>query len=400
MDATASTAVTAEAVESRPTLRGFLRSFGPAWIVMVADVDAASILTAAENGSAFGYGMIWILALLIVPLFIVQEAAGRVGVATGRGLGEVVRETYTRRTAILMSVPMALTDVLSYVVEYTGIAIGMALLGVPALISLPLAYGGSLALVYKRTYVTVEKGLLAISGVFIAAYLLSLATRGIVPMAPVYVSADPKFLFLVAADVGAVIMPFMLFYQASATAEKGVRQVWASRLETLVGAFVSEGIMIAIVMANAGMAGPVDLASPRELSTALMGIAGGYAPILFGVGLVCAAFLALVVVSFAGAWGVAEAMGWGRNRYLPIYVAESAPAVLVPLFFSGSVAVLLQLMVLFVFVLVGPGVIMGLIASNPRVMGPHASRGAWKWAYWACLAAVVASGVVAVLANV
>lgn len=399
MDVLASEKAASVETTGRPAVRAFLRSFGPAWIVMIADVDAASILTAAENGASYGYGMIWVLLLLTIPLFVIQEAAGRVGVATGRGLGEVVRDNYSRRTAVLMSLPMALTDFLSYVAEYTGIAVGMALLGVPPFISLPVAYVASLLLVYKRTYVTVEKGLLIVSGVFIVAYLGSLVTRGILPMSPFYVSAEPKFLYLLAADVGAVVMPFMLFYQASATAEKGGRSVRSSRRETLVGALVSEGVMVAIVMASAGLDQSVDLARPDMLSSALASIAGGYAPLLFGIGLVCAAFLALVVISFAGAWGVAEAMGWGRQKYFPIYVAESAPAVLVPLLFASSAGFLLQLMVVFVFVLIGPGVIMGLLASNRRIMGAHASVGVWRWAYWACLAAVVASGVVAVAAN-
>lgn len=399
MDVVASKGETGVAPEGRPTVRAFLRSFGPAWIVMIADVDAASILTAAANGATFGYGMIWFLLLLAVPLFVIQEAAGRVGVATGRGLGEVVRETYSKRTAVLVSVPMALTDFLSYIAEYTGIALGMSLLGVSPLVSLPLAYAVSLLLVYKRAYLTVERALLVVSVVFIIAYLGSLATRGILPLSPVYLSTEPKFLFLLAADVGAVVMPFMLFYQASATAEKKIRQVWSSRLETLVGALVSEGIMIAIVMTSAGLDGTVDLARPDALASGLAGIAGGFAPVLFGIGLVCAAFLALVVISFAGAWGVAEAMGWGRRRYFPIYVAESAPAVLVALVFAGSVEFLLQLMVVFVFALIGPGVIMGLLASNRRVMGPHTSVGVWRWAYWACLAAVVTAGIVALVAN-
>jgi manganese transport protein len=380
-------------------VRDFLHSFGPAWIVMIADVDAASILTAAENGVVFRYGLIWILLLLTIPLFFVQEAAGRVGVVTKRGLGEVIRTTYSRRTAVLVSVPMTVTNFLSYVVQYTGIAIGMSLLGVPPIVSLPLAYAAHTALVYKRKYATVEKGLLVVSCVFIASYAASLFLRGVLPDSPVYLSASPKFLYFVAADVGAVVMPFMLFYQASATAEKGTGTVWTSRLETLVGAIVSEAIMVAIVMVSADLGGAPDLASPANLSNALSVIAGSYAPILFAVGLVSAAFLALVVISFASAWGLVEAVGWGRKRYFPAYLAESAPAVLVPLLFVYSVGFLLQLMVVFVFVLLGPGIIMGFLASDPKVMGVHASKGFWKWAYWLCLVAVLSAGVLALVTN-
>ena len=107
---------------------------------MIADVDAPSILTAATVGAIYGYGLTWFFLLLIVPLFLIQEASGRIGIATGKGLGEVIRASYSRRISILASLPMATVDVVSYVAEYTGIAIGMELVGVPPIVSMPIAY--------------------------------------------------------------------------------------------------------------------------------------------------------------------------------------------------------------------------------------------------------------------
>lgn len=306
---------------------------------------------------------------------------------------------YSKRTAIAMTVPMAVTDVFSYVAEYTGIAIGMGLLGVSPLVSVPSAFVVHLLVVYRRKYGTVERILLGISLVFIASYVGSLFLRGIVGGSPFYASSEPRFLYLAVADIGAVIMPFMLFFQASATAEKPARSVWASRLETLLGAIVSEVIMVVIVMVSAGLQFKGDFSDPGELSGALSSVAGANAPILFGIGLVCAAFLALVVVSLAGAWGITEALGWGRQKYFWIYLAESIPAVLVPLLFPDLVALALTLMVVFVFVLMGPGIIAGMIASRKDVMGANVSRGAWKGAYWLCLILILVFGVIGVAAQ-
>ena len=110
----------------------FAQSFGPAWIAMIADVDAPSILTAATVGAVYGYGLIWFFLLLTVPLFIIQETSGRIGIATGKGLGDLIRASYSRRVALLAALPMATVDVVSYVAEYAGIAIGMELVGSPA----------------------------------------------------------------------------------------------------------------------------------------------------------------------------------------------------------------------------------------------------------------------------
>lgn len=365
---------------------------------MIADVDAPSVLTAAEAGAAYSYGLIWFFLLLVVPLFIIQEASGRIGVATGKGLGDVIRENYSKRVAVLASVPMAAVDVVSYVAEYTGIAVGMGIIGIPPIVSMPVAYVAHIVIILRKRFLTIEKGLIAVSTVLILAYAGSLLTRGLVPSNVVRFSVDPQFLFLLAASAGAVVMPFMLFYQASATAEKKNVRLWAMRTETLVGAVASEIGMVVIVMASSGLGPGISFADPGRLAVALESVAGAYAPFLFAVGLTAAAFLALVVISLASSWAVVEAMGWQKRNFFWVYVVESVPAVLVPMLYPDPLGLALNLMVVFVFVLVGPGVLMGMLASDGRVMGALASTRRWKVAYWLCLAAIVGLGVVALVA--
>ncbi len=379
-------------------LREFSRSFGPAWIVMIADVDAPSILTAATVGATFGYGLIWFFLLLTVPLFVIQEASGRMGIATGKGLGDVIRTSYSKRMAVLASVPMATVDVVSYVAEYTGIAVGMGLVGIPPIVSMPVAYFAHIAVIRRRKSVSIQKVLLVISTVLIISYAGSLFARGISSSSVLYFSAQPNYLFLLAASAGAVVMPFMLYYQASATAEKGAVRVWAMRTETLVGALASEIGMVVIVMATSGMNSSLNFTDPKTLALALSSVAGKYAPYLFAVGLVAAAFLALVVISLASSWAVVEAMGWQDSRFFWVYVAESLPAVAIPIFYPDPLALVLNLMVVFVFILVGPGILMGKLTSDRRIMGKYVSSTRWKAAYWLSLASVLAFGVVALAA--
>ena len=380
-------------------LRTFSRSFGPAWVVMIADVDAASILTAATDGALYGYSLVWFLLLLVLPLFLIQEAAGRIGVATGKGLGEIIKEDYSRRIGLLTSIPMACTDVLSYVAEFTGIAIGFQLLGVPPILSLPVVYVAYLLVVWKRGYGTLEKFLVAFSAVLIVSYAGSLFLRGLPPVREYmyfFWSWKPDFLYLMAATAGAVVMPFMLFFQASTTAEKKVKTLWSMRLETLVGAIASEVGMVVILLATIGLNGTLlGTSSPKELAHALSFIAGPFAPHIFAVGLIAASFLALVVISLGSAWGVAEAIGWGRQRFFWIYLAESVPALLVPMLFPNLLNLAIGMMVLFVFVLLGPGIMVGLIARKKQVMGDLASSPGWSVAYWVSLALVVVSGFIA-----
>jgi Mn2+/Fe2+ NRAMP family transporter len=369
---------------------------------MIADVDAASILTAAADGALYGYSLVWFLLLLVVPLFLIQEAAGRIGVATGKGLGEIIRENYPRRIGLLTSVPMALTDILSYVAEFTGIAIGFQLFGIAPVLSLPVVYVVYLLIVWRRGYGTVEKFLVAFSAVLIVSYAGSLLLRGLPPVHEYmyfFWSWKPNFLYLVAATSGAVVMPFMLFYQASATAEKQVKSLWSMRLETLIGAIASEIGMVVILLATIGLNGTLlETSSPRELARALSFIAGPYAPFIFAVGLIAASFLALVVISLGSAWGVAETIGWGRQRFFWIYMVESLPALVVPMLFPNLLDLAISMMVLFVFVLLGPGIMVGLIARKKRIMSDLSSGRWWSVAYWVSLAVVVTSGFIALAA--
>ena len=113
------------------------------------------------------------------------------------------------------------------------------MIGIPIWVTLPGAYITHVCLVYKRSYHKAEKVLLGISAILVVGYISSLAMGGMKPLSPFYFSLKDSFLFLVAANVGAVVMPFMLFYQASATAERGLTNVKRSMVGTLVGAVVS-----------------------------------------------------------------------------------------------------------------------------------------------------------------
>ena len=374
-----------------------IKVWGPAWLVMIADVDAASVITAAESGAKQGTRLIWFLLVLTFPLYIIQEVAGRVGAVTGKGLGELIRENYSRRVAILAAVPMALVDVISYVVEYTGVAIGFQMLGVPSTISVPVVFLAHLLVVYKRRYADAEKPLLIISILFNIAWLGSafLTARHGFQVMPFYFSTSSDFLFLIAANVGAVIMPFMLFYQASATAEKGItaKSLWAVRFETVIGAFVSELIMVAILVACIGLGGDaLDFASPAALSKGLSSLAGFLAPPVFGVGLIAASFIALIVISLGSSWGVTEALGWGRKNWFKVYLAESLPALVIPMLSLNLINLALNLMVLQIVVLIGPALILGLLCANKKLMGVHSLRGFNRIVYWAFLALIVGTG--------
>jgi NRAMP (natural resistance-associated macrophage protein)-like metal ion transporter len=394
-------------------LMEYMKFFGPAWLVMMADMDAASTISAAEAGALFKYGLIWFMLILTIPLFFIQEAAGRIGVVTQKGLGDLMRENYSKRKSMLLTIPMVITDVVTYIAEYAGIAVGLKLFGISPFISLPAVFVIHILLVTKRKYEQFEKILLAISGLLIGSFFITLLFRGIKSYSPIYFVPSTSFIFLLAVTVGAVVMPFMLFFQASATAEKisaikehfgddggenylKKKAIRLSRFETLIGALVTEILMVIVEMVATGVNPSDNWLSGRELSTILSSIAGPFSPYLFGIGLVGAGFLALVVVSLGSAWGFIEAAGIPKDKAYIVYILESLPSVFVPLFFASDlINFILGLMVLFVFVLIGPGIVVGLISGSKKIMGGYASSKRWKAFYWASLSFVVAFGIIA-----
>lgn len=385
-------------------VKEIFKTWGPAWLVMIADVDAASAITAADTGAQYGTKLVWFLMLLVIPLYVIQEVAGRVGVVTGKGLGELIRENYRRRIAVLAAIPMALVDIISYIVEYTGIAVGFQMMGISPWISVPVAFLIHLLVVYNKKYAQAEKPLLVISVIFsvvwvVAACLTAQKQNGI-QITPFYFSTSPDFIFLLAANIGAVIMPFMLFYQASATVEKGTNKnnIWAVRFETLVGAIFSELIMVAIAISAIGIkVESLDFTSPKLLSQSLSSVAGHFAPYVFGIGLITAAFIALIVISLGSCWGVTEAVGWGRKHWFKVYLVESIPAVFIPLFSFNLIKLALNLMVLQIVVLIAPAIILGMIASNKKLMGDFFLRGFNRFIYWFFIVVIFATGIVSML---
>lgn len=366
-----------------------------------------------ESGAQFGYRIVFVLLLLIVPLFFIQEVSGRIGLATGQGLAAVIRDGYSKNMAVFAALPMFVTDFLTYAAEYTGIAVGMEVLGISPFISLPIAFVLHATLVFTGSYRKTERILLGVSSILLLSYVLdallvkpNLESLALGSTPPLSLYTQPSFAFLVAANVGAVIMPWMLFYQPGAVVEKGLNKshVRFERFETLVGAIVSELLMVAIVVVAVPMDG-VNFLSASSLARALTPFAGNYAEVLFGIGLASAGFLALVAISLASTWGIAEALGWrakiwekfslARNFYI-VYLFETLPAALIPLFFKDLVKLILDLMVIFVFVLIPPAVLQGLIGSNKRLMGPHVLDGLWKGIYCVMLILAVFAGLLAI----
>ena len=355
----------------------WLRNFGPAWIVMIADIDIASIITALQSGASYGYRMAFILLLLIFPLFIIQDAAGRLGTCAGLGLGEATRKQFGSRKALFAAIPMGISDFLEFVAEYAGMAIGLYLLRFPILLGLILIFLIHTGVVVGKHYRRAEMVLIPLSFMLVAAIVASafifpvnlkeFISLGLSPLQPY---TKPSFDFLLAASVGAVIMPWMLYYHSGADArrKKQPKDLKNERIETILGAVVSEVLMVILIFPGIRLANGGSLISALALSNVLS-FFGPYAMPIMGALFFFAGFLALIVISLGSAWGVLEATGkTSQTSFMTVYLLESIPAIIIVATITGYIQLMLSLMVIYPIVIIPSLYFLGKLVLDEKVM--------------------------------
>jgi len=303
---------------------GLLAVWGPGLLVMLADTDAGSLITAAQSGSEWGYRMILPELVLIPVLYVVQEMTVRLGILTNKGHGALIRETFGRQWALLAALPLFASGVGALFTESAGIAGVGELMGVPRTLTVPVAAAFLIGVAMTGSYRRAER-------IGIALGLAELVFIPAVAMAHPSLSAigrelghlplgNSSYVFLLAANVGAVIMPWMVFYQQGAVLDKGLKpgNIPSERRDTAVGAGLTQLIMIAVVLTFAATVGRshlgVKLHTVTEMSSALRPFLGAIgAKVLLGTAVLGAALVAALVASLAGAWGIAEVFGWTHS---------------------------------------------------------------------------------------
>jgi Mn2+/Fe2+ NRAMP family transporter len=297
-------------------------------MVMLADTDAGSVITAAQSGAKYGYQLALSQVLLIPILYLTQEITARLGLVTGKGHGALIRATFGAKWALLSAGTLFVACVGALVTEFAGIAGVGSLVGLPRVVSIGATALALTALVvlgrYRRVeHVGIAVGLLEL--LFIPAAIMAHPNHEQLMHGLAHpIQGNSAYLTLLAANVGAVIMPWMVFYQQEAVIDKGrrglsLRQALRSaRLDTAVGSVMTQVVMIAVLLMTAATIGAThpgeSLGTVGDVATGLMPFLGGTnALVFFGLGLVGAALVAALVVSLAGAWGVSEVLGWRHS---------------------------------------------------------------------------------------
>lgn len=295
---------------------------------MLADTDVGSLVTAAQSGAEFGYRMILPNLVLMPILYFVQEMTVRLGIVTGKGHGALIRERFGRWWALLSAITLFMTSVGALLTEFAGVAGVGTLFGLSRTVTVPVAAAFLIGIAMTGSYRRAERigiafGLAEL--VFIPAMIMAhphlhAIAHGLFRL-PLH---NGSYVMLLAANVGAVIMPWMIFYQQGAVVDKGLtcRHIAAARHDTAAGSVITQGIMIVMVLAFAatvGVAHPgAALSTVGDMSSALRPFLGTLgARVLLGLTMLGAGLVAALVASLAGAWGISEVFGWTHTLNEP-----------------------------------------------------------------------------------
>jgi Mn2+/Fe2+ NRAMP family transporter len=297
----------------------FLAVLGPGIITANVDNDAGGVYTYSVAGAKFGFSLLWTLIPITVALIIVQEMVGRMGVVTGKGLADLIREEYGFRITFILMVLLIITDLGNTVSEFAGLASGMSVFHMSRFVAVPLGAILVWLLVVKGSYRYVEKVFLAACVIYLAYPVSCFLAHPDWP-ASLLSTVKPSFhftsgyLYMIIGLVGTTIAPWMQFYLQSAVVEKGVKvkDYLYSRMDIITGCIITDVVAFFIIVACAAtiyVSGHREIRDAADAALALRPLAGHAASALFAVGLCNASLFSACILPLATAYYVCEGLG-------------------------------------------------------------------------------------------
>ena len=374
-----------------------LAVFGPGMLAGLSDDDPAGIATYSKLGAEHGYRLLWIIPASTLLLVYFHIVAVQIGVASGKGFVAVIRERWGQSLGYLAVIGLLFANFGTICAEYAGISAAASLVGIPAWFSAPVAGILISLVVVLGSFQRVEGVLLVISST-LALYILDGILAGpdwglvihdsVVPQLPLN---QAGWLALV-ATLGTTLAPWGLAFIQSYVVDKKIQiaDLAIEKVEVIIGSLLTGVIGMAIAVACAATLYPAGIAvdEAQDVALSLEPLAGKFATLLFGAGLLGASLLAAAVVPLATSYSIAEGIGAPASLHLDsshfhifyaVYIGLTVAAVsvvslpglpLIPLMYASQVvnAVLLPLHVIALLLLAGNRQIMGQHMAGPKAL--------------------------------
>lgn len=386
----------------------FLSVMGPGIITANVDNDAGGITTYSLAGSQFGYDLLWLFIPMIIALAIIQEMGVRMGIVSGKGLADLIREKVGLKLTFLMMLALLAANMGNILAEFSGIAVSSGIFGVPKFIALPVAALFVWLLIVKGNYKSVEKVFLMASALYlsyiVAGYLSqpnwTLALHNVIIP---HITLSTAYITMIIGLVGTTIAPWMMFYIQSSVVEKGItlKNLKYSKMDAIFGAIVVNIVAFFIVIACAATinANGIQVNNVADVSAALVPLAGQYASILFAFGFLNASLFAASILPLSTSYYVCESLGFEAGvsksfREAPVFhglylglIIFAVIIIMLPNVPLLSILYLSQVAngILLPFLLI----LMLLIVNDKKIMGEYVNSKLFNYIAWATVIIVM-----------
>jgi NRAMP (natural resistance-associated macrophage protein)-like metal ion transporter len=386
----------AEKLKSNRALRSFLlflAILGPGIITGSVDNDAGGITTYSVAGALYGYRLLWTLGPSFLLLLIVQEMNARMGTVTGKGLADLIRESFGVRITFFVFLGLIITDIGNTATEFAGVAGSLMIFGVSKYVSVPIVAVAVWLLVSKGNYRTAERIFLFFSFCLLSYIVSAVLAKpdwsqvGLSLVRP-QMNFQGKYLSMVLGIIGTTVAPWMQFYMQSAVIEKGIKienykyALWDVIIGCMATVVVAFFIMVACA-ATLHTKGIV-INEAKDAALALKPFAGAFASQLFAFGLFVASVFSATILPLAAAFYVSEAFGFeaGINKrireapqFYALFGTIMGIAVLIILIPGAPlIAITIWTQVLNAVMLPAVLIFMIKMVNNPKIMGTHVNN--------------------------
>jgi NRAMP (natural resistance-associated macrophage protein)-like metal ion transporter len=297
----------------------FFAILGPGIITGSVDNDAGGITTYSVAAAIYGYGLIWTLIPSFIVLLVIQEMNARMGIVTGKGLSDLIRENAGMKITFFIFIGLLFSNIGNTTTEFAGVAGSMEIFGVSKYISVPVAAVLVWFLVVKGTYKIAERIFLVFSAsllTYVVSALMSKPQWSEIGSAIIHpqVEMNTQSLTMVIALVGTTIAPWMQFYMQSSVIEKGLKMknYRYTLIDIAVGCVVTIVVAFFIMVACGSTLYPngIHINEAKDAASALEPLAGKLASHVFAFGLFVASVFSATILPLATAFYVSEAFGF------------------------------------------------------------------------------------------
>jgi NRAMP (natural resistance-associated macrophage protein)-like metal ion transporter len=394
----------------------FFALIGPGIITSNVDNDAGGITTYSLAGSRYGLSLLWTLIPILVALIIIQEMCARMGVVSGKGLSDLIRERFGAKVTFYLMIALFLANMGNTISEFAGVAASMEIFGVSKYISVPLGAFFVWRLVVKGNYKSVEKAFL-IACVFYFSYIISgflvkpnwheIMTSFVTPA----LRFDAGWLTMAIGVVGTTIAPWMQFYLQSSVVDKGIKaqNYKYTRMDVIFGSFMVNMVAFFIIMLCAVTlyTSGLHIETAKDAALALAPLAGSYCTWLFAFGLLNASLFAASILPLSTAYTICEAFGWESSLNTKFVEAPQFYGLYSLIIFLGAGIILLPGMplisimfysqvingILLPFILI----FMLLLINDRKIMGDYVNGSVMNILSWATVAVLISLSLAMVL---